>query len=131
MLLLVFTQTTFANEDSEKEVRKVATTFVKAADKQDADLLLTTLYGDAIQFVILGPNVMKSSAEEYAAQIRAKKLGGKERTIIFDNVIMTGNNAAVVKLTATGGGLVFSYHLNMFKIEGEWKIMAITTAVTR
>ncbi|MEP1093739.1 MAG: nuclear transport factor 2 family protein [Cyclobacteriaceae bacterium] len=115
----------------ESDVKTVAEKFVKSADYQDPDLLESVLYQDAKQFVMFGPQVMQSSASEYVAQIRDKKLGGKERAIEIQNVLLEGDNVAYVKLQAVGGGLTFSYQLTMFKLEDSWKIMTITTKAAR
>ncbi|MEO1053141.1 MAG: nuclear transport factor 2 family protein [Bacteroidota bacterium] len=128
---LLVTLFAFKMTDNEKDVKKIASKFVKAADVQDADMLASTLYPEAMQFVLFGPKVMKSNAEQYIEQIRAKKLGGHDRPVTFDQVEMTGENAAMVKLKAVGGGLAFQYHLTLFKLEGEWKIMTITTTVQK
>jgi len=115
----------------ENDVKSVAEKFVKSADNQDPEMLESVLFKDAKQFVMFGPQVMQSSASEYIAQIRDKKLGGKERAIEIQNVLLEGENVAYVKLQAVGGGLTFSYQLTMFKLEDSWKIMTITTKAGR
>lgn len=129
--VFLFLLCSFNTLDDKKEVKKVASTFVKAADIQDADLLASTLYPEAMQFVLFGPKVLKSNAEQYIEQIRSKKLGGKDRPVTFEDVQMTTEDTAMVKLKAVGGGLTFYYHLTMFKLEGDWKIMTITTKVLK
>ncbi|MEP5613900.1 MAG: nuclear transport factor 2 family protein [Cyclobacteriaceae bacterium] len=119
------------SQTTEGDVKSVAEKFVKSADKQDPDLLQSVLYEDAKQFVMFGPQVMQSTASEYIGQIRDKKLGGKERTIEIQNVLLEGENVAYVKLQAVGGGLTFSYQLTLFKLEDAWKIMTITTKASR
>ena len=116
---------------NENAIKQVAEQFVKSADKQDADLLASILYQDAKQFVMFGSKIMQSTATEYITQVRDKKLGGKPREIDIENVLLEGENVAYVKLKAKGGGLTFSYQLTMFKLEGNWKIMTITTKASR
>lgn len=128
---LMTTLSSFSPLNEEKEVKKIASTFVKAADIQDPDLLSSTLYPDAMQFVLFGPKVLKSNASEYVAQIKDKKLGGHDRPVTFDSVELTGDDTAMVKLKAIGGGLTFHYHMTMFKLDGQWKIMTITTKVLK
>ena len=128
---LMTTLSSFSPLNEEKQVKKIASTFVKAADIQDPDLLSSTMYPDAMQFVLFGPKVLKSNASEYVAQIKDKKLGGNDRPVSFESVQITEDDTAMVKLKAVGGGLTFYYHLTMFKLEGEWKIMTITTKVLK
>ena len=131
LAVLLTTLSSFRYFNDEKEVKKLASKFVKAADLQDPEMLASTLYPDAMQFVMFGPKVFKSSAQEFIEQIRAKKLGGHDRPVTFDKVQMTGEDTAMIKLKAVGGGLTFHYHLTMFKLEGDWKIMTITTKVLK
>ncbi len=131
LIATIFTGNLAAAQSIEGDVKSVAEKFVKSADKQDPTLLESVLYKDAKQFVMFGPQVMQSSASEYVAQIRDKKLGGKERAIEIQNVLLEGDNVAYVKLQAVGGGLTFSYQLTMFKLEDSWKIMTITTKAAR
>ena len=131
LIAVVFIGRVSYAQSQEGEVKSVAEKFVKSADKQDPELLESVLYKDAKQFVLFGPQVMQSSASEYVAQIRDKKLGGKERSIEFKNVLLEGDNVAYVKLQAIGGGLTFSYQLTLFKLENNWKIMTITTKAAR
>ena len=111
----------------EKDVKKVAEDFVKSADIQDPELLASVLFKDAKQFVRFGPQILQSTADEYIEQIKEKKLGGNDRKIDFENVLLEGEDVAYVKLKAIGGGLTFSYQLTMFKFESDWKIVTITT----
>ena len=115
----------------EKEVKKVAMDFVKGADDQNPEMLKSVLYPEAKQFVMFGPKILQSSAEEYINQIRDKKLGGNPREVTLDSFLMDGDNTAFVKLIAVGGGLRFVYHLTLFKLENSWKIMTITTKATQ
>lgn len=118
-----------AQSKSDKEVKAIAKTFVQAADVQDADLLASVLYEDALQFVLFGPKVMKMTGNDFVGMIKAKKLGGTPRSTSFKHVAVEENDTASVTLQATSNEYDFIYHLNLFKHEGKWKIFTINTRV--
>ncbi|MEQ8423377.1 MAG: nuclear transport factor 2 family protein, partial [Cyclobacteriaceae bacterium] len=130
-LLIMLTPAIAFSFDPQSEVKKIAEVFVKSADSQDAELLSSVLHPKAMQYVLFGSQILISTADEYIAQVRAKQLGGKAREIEFTEALLTGEDTAFIKIIAEGGGLIFKYHLTVFKIEGQWKIMTITTKVER
>ena len=129
IMILMGTVISLAQTNSDKAVKAVAKKFVKAADVQDPEMLASVLYEDALQFVLFGPKVMKSTGSEYVEMIKAKKLGGVPRTVSFKHVAVQEDDTATVSLEAVSSEYHFIYHLNLFKVAGEWKLYTINTRV--
>jgi len=127
-LFLVFNLST-QSQNSEKDIKKIAEKFVKSADIQDADKLTEVLHPTSQQFVVMGPRLVTSSAEQYIAAIKAKKLGGIPREITFKTVDFMGDSTAVVVLEAVSSKFKFLYQLSIAKSKGKWTIIGIMTEV--
>jgi glutamate synthase domain-containing protein 3 len=112
--------------DSDK-IKEVIEHFITSTDKQNAEELAKTMYDEAKQFVIFGPRLITASKAEYLEQVKAKKVGGQPRAIEFGQLIMSSDNVAMQQLTATSSVIKFHYQVSLFRIDGQWKIISVTT----
>ena len=132
MLALLFCQLQAAQSQTDEEaIKSVVTEFIEATDVQDAKRLAATMHDQAMQYVKFGPRFLSFNKETYVAQLKDKKVGGLPRTILYGNLIRSGNGVATQVLEAKSSKLKFLYQVSLIKTESGWLITSINTEVSQ
>lgn len=118
-------------QNTQSKIEEVIERFITATDKQDVVKLVNTMHEKAIQYVILGPQLLTFNRQEYADQLKAKKVGGQSRKIEFIQTLISDDSIATVRLTATSTQIKFHYQFTLLKQQDHWLIVSISTKAER
>ena len=111
------------------DIKKVADQFVKLVDINDVDNLKPLLHVDLVQFVFLGDKWIPFKTPDFIQMVSEKKIGGKPRTVEYQNVVMLSEKTGQARIRAVSDEYDFVYQLSLVKDGKNWIIVGITTEI--
>ena len=120
-------------ENEEKAIKEVITSFAKAGDKNDVEKLATFL--DANYRIVMnrqfgGNGVSITDRDTYLEKIKSKEWGGGHREITISKTVINGVSASVL-VVFKGSKISFTSLILLVKnSEGNWLLISDTPIVS-
>ncbi len=118
------------NNDMDKTaILEAITNFAQGADNQDPDRVAQALHAQSWQYLPSKEGVMAFNQEQYLGMLKAKKIGGTERTMTVEAIDITEGYIASARIRLQKGDTVFLHQMGLMKVDNAWQIMSILTLV--
>ena len=118
-----------ATDDRRAEILDVLAAVFRATDTYDADLLSQSYHPRATCAEVVEDQLVMLALPEWQAQWREKRVAG-ELNIAARSIakLESCGDVAVVTMVHDNGSFPVSEYALMLKVEGAWKVMALTCA---
>lgn len=117
--------------DSIKEVKKVAEEFIKVVDKNDALKLKEIMHPEMVQFIRMDGQLIPFKTSDYVEMVAAKKLGGTPRKITHQSAEIIRGETADVVLKAVSKEYDFMYQIALAKSGERWVIVGLLVDIQK
>lgn len=127
--LCVVASTGFASVTADKLTDSEAVNFAvhefaDGADAQDTAKVAKVLHAESMQYYMAPDGLKKIPQPVYLNLLKAKKVGGKPRTVKIHSVEVKGTIASAVA-TFDGGVASFDNLISLIKIKDDWQILSV------
>lgn len=124
---LVSSSTAYSQAESdERMIKKVITQFSSGVDQQSGHLILSS-FRDGAGFYATNnrDKVLSVTPTKLADLHEAKKFGGRDRELNFEQLDITDGIVATVKVIAQDEKVFYVYYMNLSKIDDSWLIQSV------
>lgn len=117
------------NDKDKTAIIEAIENFAQGADNQNPERVAQSLHPQSWQYLPSKEGVMAFSQEQYLGMLKAKKIGGTERTMDVESIDITEGYIASARVRLQKGERVFLHQMGLMKVDASWKIMSVLTLV--
>lgn len=130
-LAVVTLTTTTVGDNPVKEAKKVAETFIKVVDQNDAEQLKKIMHPEMVQFVRMDGNLIPFKTADYIQMVADKKLGGTPRKITHQSAKVIRGETVDVVLKAVSKEYDFMYQIALAKSGADWMVVGLLVDIQK
>lgn len=123
-LLIGTLQISTTASNDKVQIKTIIAQFMEGGDKQDVDLITSTLHPEAQQFFKGPEGLVRLSTPAYLEMVAGKKIGGVTRNLDILDIDITGE-LATVKAEMKNDAMHFDNYFSLMKVDTSWKIVSI------